>query len=130
MESYGDETSELTYGIGYLVNLIPFGLCLYDMCKNRNITQTALIVFVISSMAYEISPFGRLLPMISRTAFYFQAYYILAFPRAYSYVKSNMIRNFALAIFVVMSLVSYHRFLVDPTFVDSYSTFHTIFEAL
>lgn len=129
--SYGEEFNSNTYGIGFILNLIPFILSLiYIADRSRVQEHSDKLAVAISIMCFIIAPFTEVIPLIGRVGMYFGVYQIIAIPKIYSNVATPILRIPLLTVFCIMLIYNYMKFFNSPVFHDSYSTFHTIFSAI
>lgn len=124
-----NEILERTYGLGFLLNLIPFLIGLYLLCK-KNLPSETICLIIICMMSYIVAPFGSIMSMLIRYSYYFIAYQVIAIPRMYSMISNKAIKEAVVAIFCLMLLYSYFGFFSNPTYYKDYAEFHTIFEVL
>lgn len=129
--SYGDDLSSNTYGIGFILNLIPLMLSLIYICdRSKEHKQWEKLAVTISIMGFIIAPFTEVIPLIGRVGMYFGIYQVIAAPKIYSNISSPIIRIPLLMIFCIMLLYNYFMFFNSPVFHDSYSRFYTIFSVI
>ena len=129
IETYSDGEITATYGIGFVLNLIPLVVGLYYLMTNKDHDCNQKIV-IISMISFIITPFAQIIPLVGRIGTYFSIYKIAAFPLIYSSVKNHNLRYGLLFIFIFMTLYDYWNFFNVGVFAEHYSTFHTIFEVL
>ena len=116
------------YGLGFVLNLLPLIISLYYL-KNGHEENKKLIVS-LSCIGALIIPFGEIIQLLGRVAYYFNIFSIVVVPITYFSINHKYIRNLLLFIFVFMNLYNYVLFFSSPIWINKYSTFHTIFEVL
>lgn len=124
-----DNGNKVSFGIGYIINIIPFFLTLYYLYKHEDTNQNRQLV-LLSSFSFLILPFAQIIPLITRVSYYFGIYQIAAFPLIYSSIRNRILRLLYILIFVSITLFSYWSFFNHGVYVKGYRTFHTIFEAI
>lgn len=127
-EHYGDTNDKISFGIGYLVELIPFILSIrYLMDDKISKSRSDKGIVYISLISFLVMPFATIIPLITRISFYFIIYQIIAIPLVYSQIANWKIRYAAIFIFVFMTLYTTYGFFYSPVWIEKYSTFKTIF---
>lgn len=127
---YFKDAESVEYGIGFLLNMLPFFVSIYYLCQNKLESGTAHQMVALATVGFIILPFGQILPLVGRIGMYFNVFSIGAFAISYSSVKNTLIRKGLIFIFIFMTLYDYWMFFNAGVFSKSYSQFHTIFSAL
>lgn len=128
-EVYADSEESLSFGLGYLLNLIPLALSIYYILqqhKDENMTR----MVIISSIGYLIAPLSAVVPLISRFSFYFGIYSIVSAYRLYTILKNEYLKYGFLLVFILMMLVGYVGFFSSPVYGEYYDTYNTIFSVI
>lgn len=128
-EVYADSDHTLTFGIGYLVGLIPLILSFFYIAKKRD-DEDATRLVVLSSVGYLLAPFSSIIPLISRLSYYFGMYSIIATYRIYSGLTNAYLKYVLLFLYFLMMLFGYYGFFQSPIFGEYYNKFDTIFSVL
>ena len=117
--------------MGYLLGLIPFFLALrYLFFDKSEDGQGRKSLVTLSVVPFLINPFSSVIPLISRVAYYFIAYQILAYPIIYKYVNCYFLRYVFLFIYVLLMLYTYFGFFGSPIWIGKYTIFKTIFSQI
>lgn len=114
-----------TFGLGFLLNIIPFGLSVYYLLTSKD-SERLLMVF-ISCIGTMVIPFSQSLPMVKRISLYFSLLSIGTMPIVYSVLNNKLIKYLLIGVFIFMQFVGYFGFFDDPSYKIPYSQFHTIF---
>lgn len=123
---YADSGESLSFGLGYLLNLIPLVLSMsYILQKHKDDNITRLVI--LSSVGYLLAPLSSVIPMISRLSYYFATYSIITTHRLYSELKNEYLKFGLLMIYIYMMFVGYSGFFSSPIYGEFYDTFYTIF---
>ena len=130
-ESYDDDTSLQSVGIGYILTILPFFCSLYYLSKRNgeNAKDMSRLV-LLSSIAYLVIPFAQIFQMISRVSFYFSILNVAVIPIVYTTIPNKLIRNTLYLILIFMTLYDYCSFFNSSIYGDSYRVFKTIFSQL
>lgn len=120
----------VTFGLGFVMNLIPFVMIGYNLLRNHKILDWQQKLFCLSLIGAMIFPFVQIIPLISRISLYFIALTIVVIPIVYKWIPNSIIRYMAIFIFVFMTLYNYYVFFNDSVYSNYYSTYHTIFSVL
>lgn len=130
-DSYEVSRGEVNFGLGFLLNQIPFVLSLlYLFADKKNKLQSEMSVVLVSSMGFMIAPFASIIPIVLRVGMYFFAYQIIAIPIIYSQIRNKIVQYATLFILIFMTLYMYFSFFTDPTWSLKYTEFKTIFSVL
>jgi hypothetical protein len=130
VETYTDD-SKMTFGLGYILRLLPFTYLLYGLFTNQ-FTKEDLPILLIWSLTIILTPFGMIIPLFNRFLFYFELASFAAFPKIINIAKTLPIRCIlALSILLLIVLALYDSFYKsDSVYFDYYINFHTIFEVI
>lgn len=118
------------FGLGFIVLLIPFALCMGYLFIKKDISQKALISILIACLSYIIIPFGQIVQLISRIGFYFTAYSVIALPIAYGSIQDQLIKYGLVVIECSILMYIFITFFNNPIWIEHYSNFDTIFSVL
>lgn len=127
---YGEDQQSVNYGIGFIINLIPFLLLLYYLLKGKVSAVWQRILVVLASVSTLIIPFGEIVPMIGRIGMYFSAFSIAAMPIVFKWIPRRNLAYITLFLYVFMTLYGYWNFFHSDVWTRSYKEYHTIFEIL
>lgn len=129
--NYGNSDFSMKLGIGFFVQLIPFVLSVYFLIRNNyhyNLNQKRLVA--LSAIHAIITPFGQIIPIVSRIGFYFGVYRIAGFPLIYGNIQQIYIRYSLIALNVLITIYDYFIFFTLDTWVEKFTNFKTIFSVL
>lgn len=126
-ETYGDSSERVTFGIGFLLNQIPFILSLLYLLDDNNKTQIDKKLVVLSIISFVIIPFSTIVPLVGRIGMYFVAFQVVAIPKVYASINNVSLRYIAFFILIFMTLYSYFAFFNNPLWAPKYTIFKTIF---
>lgn len=129
IEKYGDETNTNTKGIGFILQTIPFFVALYHFLKNEDIKEKNAIC-ALGICGVLLKPFTSVIPLLGRFFVYFSVYSIVALPLCYKSIENKPIRIGLVALFVLILFYDYIIFFSNPIWIDKFTEFHTIFEAI
>lgn len=128
---YKEREEELTFGIGFVMNIIPIFISMYYLFKHDiNDSDEKVSLVILSSIGYLVTPFGWIIPLAGRMGMYFGMYKIVTIPYIYANIKNAKIRFLLLAFFILITSYDYFIFFKNPVWVDHYTEFRTIFEVL
>ena len=144
-----NNTETLSFGLGFFLNLIPFIIALWGLFvypskepadgldeqeadeqsddELRYIDRDKRLLIVIAIVSFMITPFGMLLPMMTRLGMYFEALGVAAIPAIYSLLPNKLSYRILLGIYLFMLLYNYYGFFTSEVWGEKYSTFHTVF---
>lgn len=128
-ETYSVVENNATYGVGFILGIIPFFLVEYYLFK-YNDTATNKRLVLLSSLSFVIMPFAQIVPLVGRVAIYFAIYRIASIPIVYNSVKKNDIKFIFIFLYVLLNVYTYWMFFNYGVFSKPYQKFHTIFEVL
>ena len=127
---YGDANVTITFGFGYILRLVMFGVLLYYFISKD--TENEYRDFVLlAALSIIILPFETIIPLIARINYYFQVFYIIAIPAAYRNIKNRILREGLLGLYILLEVYCYYLFF-SPTsvFYEGYRNFHSIFSVI
>lgn len=128
---YEDGTENLTFGLGFVMNLIPIFLSMYYLFKHDNTDSNEKIsLVVLTSLGYLLTPFAWIIHLAGRMSMYFCIYNILTIPYIYSNIKNKNMRIALIAVLIIVTLYSYYIFFGSETWSEKYTEYHTIFNQL
>lgn len=129
IEGYGESKNALTYGIGYVINLIPLFLGLDYLMKQKTkddeLDKKNLVALALFS--FLLAPFSAVIQLIERISIYFGVYAIGSIPIVYGAVTNKILRRSLVSLYLFMLMYNYINFFGSDTWIKKYSTFHTIF---
>lgn len=128
-ESYGKGVSNITMGLGFALQLIPFIISLLYLLINYDSYFWKCRLICIACIGFFIMPFALIIPLIDRVGMYFTAYSIFAIPITYEWITRKELRYSFLAIFIFMTLYNYYLFFNSDVYSDAFSNYKTIFSA-
>ena len=127
-EYYDDHGANDSYGIGFLINNIPFVLSIYYLFVNKGVDDhNNRLAVMLCLFSFIIIPFASIVPLLGRVGAYFSIYQLIAIPIIYSNISDKQIRFCALFVFVFITVYGYYNFFHSPVWVDKFTTFKTIF---
>lgn len=130
MKVYGDIDSQAKYGLGFVLQSLPFIVSLYYLyiTDNKELKEKRLVA--LASLGSLIIPFSLSNPMLGRIGIYFTAYTIATVPIVYSYIENDKIKFYLISIFMLLSLYSYYLFFTNSVYSLYYQDFKTIFSVI
>lgn len=118
----------LSFGIGFLIDLIPFALTLIFLFNETESEENKKMV-ALSGIGSLLIPFQQYFVMVGRIGWYFSSMRIVCFYLLYRNVKDKTIRNVLILVCLLLTIYRYNLFFHDGAFAESYSQeFRTIFE--
>lgn len=129
LNKYDDTSHSMTYGLGFLFIMFPFGALLYALINNKKYSDIEIKFISIATVSYIILPFREIIPMISRMSYYFTAFSIPSIPLVYRKF-SYPYQIFFISSFIILYLYEYVSFFLASCYTDSYMDFHSIFEII
>lgn len=133
VNAYENYISARSYGLGFLLGSIPFGVSLWYLYKSDSLElqKDNRPIVILSCLGSFIAPFADFLPMVGRLSFYFIPFSIATVPITYSVIRNKTFFVILISLFVLIKLYSYIYFFSDNSIYGApYSEFHTIFEVL
>lgn len=133
-ELYAGWTASASYGMGFLFIVMQYVLMLCYLYINGTkdtITNREKTIILIAYCAILIKPFEIVgAALISRLAFYFSVYDIVALPIVYNKMQKKAIKAVFVIMLITVTVYSYYKFWTNPVYINSFTEFHTIFEVL
>lgn len=124
-DGYGANKS---FGIGFILNMIPFLLSIAYLIKSEDNKNKILVL--LACIGTMIIPFSQSLAMVKRMSLYFAIFSLISTPIVYSFVVEKRIRYLLIVLFIFMQVWGYWGFLNDPSYKSHYEEFKTIFSQL
>lgn len=128
-EKYGEAQAGGRYALGFYLQLIPLFVGIYYL-YNSNESRENKIIVILSILNFAILAFSRMLPIVGRIGSYFVVFNLAAIPITYGFIKQKNVRNALLFFYILVVVYNYWYFFKNPTWVDHYTTFKTIFSVL
>lgn len=129
--TYGERDIDVGFGVGFIINMIPFVLSItFLISKSNHITIAQKRMVALAAVSYLILPFGQIIHLVARLGIYFGVFTILTIPHIYGSIKNVFIRNGLLVLFVLIMVYSYISFFNSEIYGERYATFHSIFSVL
>lgn len=123
------KNSTTTYGIGFVINLLPFLVALLYLTK-KGIPPTNALLVIIACVGSMTIPFAEIMPQVSRISLYFTTLTIATIPITYAAIKQPVFRAGLIGIYMFITCYGYVTFFAHPVWTDHFSTYHTILEAI
>lgn len=130
VDTYGEASSGARLGLGFILHTIPFFVALYYLSTNNNAIEDSNALCTMGIIGILLVPFGLIIPMLGRFSTYFSVYSIAAIPICYSGIKREVPKYILIGLFVLITFYDYIIFFNNPTWVDHFRTFHTIFSVI
>lgn len=127
-EYYGGLNQKVTFGMGFIINQIPFILALYYLLNNsEKKSRSDKAVVCLSMVSFIILPFASIIPLVGRIGMYFVTYQMIAIPLVYGDLKQKSLKYVTLFVLSFMTLYDYLYFFNSPIFAQKHAVFKTIF---
>lgn len=126
--NYSSYDANKGFGIGFCINTIPFVLSIYYLIKADDSKYKLLIL--LSCIGSVVVPFSQRLAMVKRMSLYFTLFSVITIPIVYNIVSNKTLRYILIVVFILMQIVGYYGFLNDPSYIEHYRDFKTIFPQL
>lgn len=117
------------FGIRQMLSFIPFFVSLYYLWDRKTSTINKPLV-VISMFGVLVLPFAGLLQLISRIAYYFDAFTVAAYPIVYKNIKNKYIRYALIALFLLIFIYMWLDKSKNPIWDGKFIEYHTLFGIL
>lgn len=130
METYGDETNTNTRGLGFILKTMPFFVALYYFLRNEVEEGNNNSICALGMGGLLLKPFASAIPLLGRFFVYFSVYSIVALPLCYKSIENKTLRIGLIGLFSLIVFYDYITFFSNPIWVDKFTEFHTIFEAI
>lgn len=123
------ESKGMTLGIGFLISYIPFFLLIRILWTGESNITTRFFSF-FAALSFSLAPITYVESLLGRFVYYFMIFRIIGIPYAYFSIKNTNLRIPLLIILILISIYGYYSFMTSPTWTESYSSYHTIFDLL
>ena len=130
LDTYGENVSAGSRGLGFLLNTIPFVVSLYYLFTVRSDSPQVKLLVLMSCLGTMFVPFAGRYQMVQRFSLYFSIFTIASVPITYQHITKREIRIGLLFIFIFMHVYAYLLFFRDPSYIQKYAVYKTIFSAL
>ncbi len=129
---YGNGKSQgLSLGLGFAIQLIPVVLSiLYLLNSEKKSYLDKKKLVALAMISALITPFGAIIPIVTRISTYFNIYTIASYPLVYTALSNRPIRMLCLSLCVLIILYNYFIFFNNEVWSEKFSEFHTIFSVL
>lgn len=127
---YQEDRGTFSFGLGAIIQLLPFFVALYYFFSSKKNPVSEKQLVAIATLAFAITPFTRIVPAAGRLGIYFGILGLAAMTITYRSISNNGIKIFVLFLYIIITLYDYIIFFSDPSFIQHYSKFHTIFEVI
>lgn len=117
------------FGVRQMLSLVPFFVSLYYLWS-KNISPVNKPLVVISMFGVLVLPFAGLLQLISRIAYYFDAFAVAAYPIVYRNINNKYIRYLLIALFLLIYIYTWIDKSKNPVWGGKFIEYHTLFELL
>ncbi len=128
-DTYGDNEVTATFRLGFLLKTIPVILS-FVFINSADSDETKKRIVLISSFGILVDITTQIIPLLSRVTIYFMAYSVIAMPMVYKKIKPYILKIILSTLYVFLNVYVYYTFFTSPTWIDSYSEFHTICSVL
>lgn len=126
-----NESNTVTYGMGFVLNLIPFIIAVWGLfTKDKLFDDEKKMLVMLSMFNFIIAPFVQVLQMLGRFSMYFSAFDVAAIPFIYTLLPNKKVYQILMFIFIFMLVYSYIMFFLSDVYSNYYTTYHTIFGVL
>lgn len=132
-ENYTINPEETSYGLGYLISIIPYIVSLVFLYKKKlwisNSNNALFISITFYLLAQVVNPFSKIAVMITRVTAFFIPFSIIVIPHLYAKIKPEILRVLLLVIFILLTLYIYYNFWGNPSssYHHGYENYRTIF---
>lgn len=117
------------FGIRQILSFIPFFVSLYYLWDKKTTTVNKPLV-VISMLGVLVLPFAGLLQLISRIAYYFDAFTIAAYPIVYRNIKNKYLRYSLIMLFLLIFVYMWLDKSKNPVWSGKFMEYQTLFGIL
>jgi hypothetical protein len=128
--SYGKRDVAVSYGLGFLISLIPLCVSIYYFMFNKGKDRTDRGLVALSSLGFLIVPFTQVIPLVDRVAMYFNVFGICSIGITYSSIRSKILRYLLLTLYMLIMLYDYWRFFNEGIYSEHYIRFKSVFTLL
>lgn len=129
-DSYGKRDVTVSYGLGFLIGLIPLciSICYFLLNKGKDRKDRGLVA--LSSLGFIIVPFTQVIPLVDRVAMYFNVFCIGSIGITYYSIRSKILRYLLLALYILIMLYDYWLFFNEGVYSEHYMRFKSVFTLL
>ena len=120
-EFYSNFTNEQTFGLGYILNTIPFLVLLIFISKGNKKPM-----YILASITALVIPFSQYIQLIDRVSYYFSIFTIITIPISYLSIRNRILKYGLVFVYFFVTLIFYFSFFYSDTYHDFYSTYKTI----
>lgn len=120
------------FGIGFVLSIIPYFVSYNALIKKSDLLNESIrFITLVSIFGLIVFPFQVVgASMIIRLCSYFSVFQIVIIPELYGRINNGIVRNGLLFIYIFVIIFQYNMFFHSPTWIESYSDFHTIIDVL
>jgi hypothetical protein len=121
--------SEMTFGIGYALRILPFLYLVYCLFTNR-INKSDVHLTIIWSITIILIPFGQIIPLFARLLFYFELAELVVIAKLCSSAQSKLVKIGLTASSLIFAIYTLYTSFYSPSsdYYEPYLNFQTIFE--
>ncbi len=87
-------------------------------------------IVVISMLGVLVLPFAGLLQLISRIAYYFDAFTIAAYPIVYRNIRNKLVRYSLIILFLLIDVYMWFDKCKNPVWGGKFMEYHSLFGLL
>lgn len=128
-QQYTEQEINVSYGIGFIISLIPVFLSLVLLWK-ANVNEVVFKIVSLASISYVLMPIVNNVGLASRLTYYFDFISIIALPFCFSIVKSKPIMIAFLFMFVLLYSYSYYTYFFTADRYETTYIYHSLFDLL
>ena len=121
------ETSGLKNILGLVLLMYPVIMHLLYIGDEKNDVRIKRLCF-LSVIGIVISFMSQSIPMAGRLSWYYTIFSVVAVPQAFFNVKSPLIRNAVIVLFMLVTIKEYVGFYTSDTWSQMHYHYHTLFE--
>ncbi|MBO5961819.1 MAG: EpsG family protein, partial [Alistipes sp.] len=142
LEFYSMDASNVYVGSG-VGTIISYSIFVYIVFTTFRYSSNTRLLFYMLLIGTFVRPFAMILPAIGRYAYYFSIFQMVCYPIIWGgpkehsalgnrlssiFEKRRIVDLIMLSLIIFMTLYEYFKFFIDPTWIDKFSEYHTIFE--
>lgn len=130
VDIYENSISSGNKGFGFIIYQIPVfvSILYYFIAKDTSWIERSIVS--LAMIGTMVMPFNGIIQLAGRMGIYFNIYKLFAIPCVFYTIKNQTLRYILLSLYILITLVDYYRFFMGEGWVETYGTFHTIFEVL
>lgn len=128
-QSYAEEEENASFGLGFIVSLIPFVLSLIYMFTSSNNSNIFKIV-ALATISFVLLPITTTIHLSVRMAYYFEIFSIISIPYAFSIIENKSIRIPFTSLYALYLVYSYYQYFHGELRYESTYIYHSLFELL